>query len=434
MKVVCLYFDRPQPVQAIAEVFYRFTPQIAVRGESSAGSLGRAIFLEISKCDKLYDEHAFLKRTQLILKRLALNAQMSVAEDIPTALSQAVFKNVRKELLPIEAIRFYADPLAKNPEGDKKLIKAIETLRSLSLVTLGDFVHLSSREILARFGPLVLTAYLRIKCQYDLPWEKFAPSEVMGETFKFDPESPVDNLEPIYFRLMPMLEKIFLRLRGMGKRARQFKVILQQEHAHETEHRDYEVTIILQLPYISHKATFQIVKEKLEAQIRLKPFRHRISEVSVEVLEEVPYFMNQRDIFDQKREENAESFFQFVSRVATKLGERAVFYAQLRESYLPEKNWLRVPEFKESEPTENHVPERPMRLFRAPIPIRFIGKKVLLPEGPDEVVNFDNQETLLSDWWDSPIERVYFRIFTKTGLHYWVFKTKHGHFLHGIFD
>src|SRR5688572_17990096 len=114
MRVVCLYLHQEQNVLPLAEVFYRATPQIMVRGE-------RAIFMEVSKCAGLYSEASFLRRAKVTLARMQIRAQMAVADDIPTALSFAFFKMSNKNLLPIEALRFYADPMGDQPETSTQI-------------------------------------------------------------------------------------------------------------------------------------------------------------------------------------------------------------------------------------------------------------------------------------------------------------------------
>jgi hypothetical protein len=168
--------------------------------------------------------------------------------------------------------------------------------------------------------------------------------------------------------------------------------------------------------------------------LRVKPLSHRICEFSIVVTEEAPYTMKQKDIFDQKKEENDESFFQLVSRIATKIGNGSVFFAQTRESYMPEKNWRRVQELNTSHQTTDVLPERPLRLFEKPKSIRFIGDRVIFPDSTEEILSVRNKEVLLADWWESPLERIYYKLLTKSGKEFWIYKTSQGHFLHGVFD
>lgn len=427
MKVACLHFREPQDLQALGDVFYRATPQIIARGD-------RTLFLEISKSRHLYSEEKFVRRAKVTLARLGLAGRIGLAPDVPTALAFAVYGGLSVDRLPIEALSLYADPLLQAPETAKGVAHLISSLRALGFSTVGDFRQIPAAQLSSRFGSLGLLVCERVGGRMEVLWPAFVPTRKVEELHEFDLERPVDNLEPVFFVLRPLLERIFLRLRGTGRRARQFEVILKQEHPAAHSKQEYAVSVLLQLPYVSQKAIFQIAKERIEAQVRARPLEHRLVSVRATVLEEAPYFENQRDLFDQKKEENDESFYQLVSRLATKLGDGTVFFARTRESYLPEKNWKRVPEPADVENTESHVPPRPLRLLPAPLPVRMHGSRLVLPDGEEDVVSCDNVEILLSDWWEKIEEKTYFRVQTRSENRYWIYKSGEAFFLHGVFD
>ncbi len=426
MKVVCLYFSEDQNTHSIAEIFYRATPQIMLRGK-------RAIFLEIGKCRSLYSEESFLKRTLATLHKLGLRAAIGIAHDIPTALSFAVFSKKDIQVLPIEALKFYADPLGDQEELEKNLSKMILVLKDLGVLNLKDFLSLSRSEISSRFGSLGLMCSLRVQGLHEILWTPFVLSEVLSEKCEFDLESPVDHLEPIFFRLKMMIEKLNLRLRAKGKRLKKFDIILKQEHALSPLEQERVFQILLQLPYVSNKIIFQIAQERIEALVQKNPLRARITEFRVLVTEEVPYSMNQKDLFNQKYEEAQENFFHIISRISTKLGEGSVFFAKAEENYLPEKNWSRS-----SEPLEDKIqdflPERPLRLFHYAKPVQYLGRKILSQDFNEEVDYWSDKEVVFSDWWNNSLERIYYRVLTKTGRHLWMYRTARGDFLHGEFD
>jgi hypothetical protein len=426
MKVVCLYFQEAQDTHSIAEVFYRATPQIMLRGD-------RAIFLEIGKCRNLYSEDSFMKRTKITLEKLNLKASIGVAHDIPTALSFAVYGQQEVLQLPIEALKFYADPLGDQDEIVKNVSKMILVLKDLGLRSLKDFSRLSRSELSARFSSLGLMCSLRIQGLNEILWKPFVLSEVLFETCEFDLESPVDNLEPIFFRLKPMIEKLSLRLRSKGRRLKKFEIVLQQEHALRPQERLRIFEVLLQLPYVSHKIIFQIAKEKIEAMVQAQPLKARISEFKAVVIEDVVYTMNQKSLFNQKAEETQENFFHVVSRIATKLGEKAAFFAEPQESYLPERNWSRSSEPKQKK-IQDPLPERPLRVFHYAKPVQYMGRKIFSQDFSEEVDYWSDKEVVFSDWWNNSLERVYYRVFTKTGRHLWLYRTARGDFLHGEFD
>src|SRR5437868_7266573 len=254
MTVVCLEFEQPQNMQALAEIFYRATPQVMTRGD-------RFLFLQISKCLGLYSVNTFIKRTLVTLRKAGLRARIGVGDDVPTALSFAVMSQHNKMDLPIDTLKYYFDPLGEQMELTQKVHKMTELLKSLGVRTLKDFLKFSVREVSSRFSTMGLLAYYRVMGESPVQWRAFKPSEVITERHEFDLESPVDNLEPIYFKMKTMLDRMQLRLRGKGKRARQFDIILRQEHALSPADQDYKISICLQLPYVSQKVILQLAKE-----------------------------------------------------------------------------------------------------------------------------------------------------------------------------
>lgn len=429
MRVVCILLKKNTDAQSIAEIFYRATPQIIIKGND-------AIFLEISKCQSLYSEQTFLKRTLVTLKRISVHAKVSIADDIPTALALAVYPVGRKELLPIDALKYYFDPLDHFPDERLSILNAINVLKSLRVLYMNDFLKIPAYQISPRFGGSLLMAYQRAAGdEHPILWPPFQPRQNVAEKHEFDLAYPPRNLEPIYFVLRPLLEKIVLRLRGKGSRARQFKLILHQEYPTEKNLQDYELLVVLQLPFLSIKTIFQIIKEKMESAIQRKPLEHAVVSLSLIVVEEAPYIASQKDIFDQKKEENSESFFKLVSRIATKLGPDSVFFASLKENYLPERNWSRHPEKAVQDIYDSAVPERPLRLIKEPQHVQISNNTLFYNRLHFEILEWQNTEVLLSNWWDlSGGERIYHKLNTHTGDSFWIFKRKNQYYLHGIFE
>ena len=393
----------------------------------------QALFLEIGKCKGLYSEEAFVRRTYATLHKLGLKVKIGIAHDIPTALSFAVYGKSEKLALPIDALRFYANPLGDQEDLEKSMIKIILILKDLGMRCLRDFLNIPQAELSSRFGSLGQICFLRLQGLSEILWRPFVLSELVSERCEFDQESPVDNLEPIYFKLKTMLEKVSLRLKVKGKRLKSFEVILKQEHAMTPTECFRKFQVLLQLPYVSNKIIFQIAQEKIDAGVLQKPLKARISEFSVLVTEDVPYSMSQKDLFHQKKEETQENFFHLVSRLSTKLGEGAAFFAKPQESYLPEKNWVRSSEYAHAE-IRDQLPERPLRVFNYAKPVQYLGRKILSQDFNEEVLEWSDKEVVFSEWWDSPLERVYYRVLTKTGRELWMYRTSRGDFLHGEFD
>ncbi|MBL7543310.1 MAG: hypothetical protein JNL11_05810 [Bdellovibrionaceae bacterium] len=428
VKVVCICLPKHGDARSLAEIFYQATPQIQLRHNE-------AVFLEISKCQHLYSAATFLKRVQVTLNRIGLTARIGMAEDIPTALAMTLHPVAEKKFLPIDCLPCYCDPLGQYPEHTPLISKAIHVLRSLRIYTIKDFLDIPAGEITLRFGPSLLLAHQRLQGEHPLIWNIFEPRQIVQEDHEFDLTYPPRDLEPVYFILRPLLEKIFLRLRGKGRRMRQFKIILQQEYATQKTPQSYEVHIAIPLPFVSLKTIFQITKEKLDASVQKKPLEHAIVQLSLVVTEDGPYMTSQKDIFDQKKEETSESFFHLVSRLATKLGPESVFFAHLKESYLPEKNWLRATDKCHPDIQSTAVPERPLRLFKKPLPISIQSCHFSYNRKTYEIREWRHPEVLLSNWWEiAGGERIYTKLITHNGDQFWVFKNRDVYYLHGVFE
>lgn len=428
MSVICLRLEGSQDLLSLAEIFYRATPQITFREDGF-------LFLDISKCLRLYSVETFLKRCFVTLRKIDVVARVGVGKDASTALACALFGQSPKKNLPIDSLKYYVDPFHHHPETSSKVFQMVELLKSLGVRRLQDFVSIPPQELGARFGSLGLLARSRVQGESPVEWRNFTPCEVLKERHEFDLESPVAHLEPIYFKMKTLVDRMQLRLRSKGTRARQFDVILKQEHALASEEQEYKISVCLRIPSVSSKVILQVAKEKIDAQVRVQPLKARITEFSLVVTEEVPYSAAQKDLFDPRKEENEESFFRFVSRVATRLGSSAVFFAKMRESYLPEKNWQKLPELEEtSESLKDRVAERPLRLRPKPTPVHFWGKHLCWDDEVDEVESLENREVVFSEWWEHSLERVYYRLTTKKGRQLWIYRTASGDFLHGEFD
>jgi hypothetical protein len=106
-RVVCLFFSDSAVVESFAEACLELTPDVSVRK-------GEAVFLEISRCQRLFDEKMLIEKLRALAARLSCKPRMAVADDVPTALALARRAVARhggsKYDLPLEALRDYVAP------------------------------------------------------------------------------------------------------------------------------------------------------------------------------------------------------------------------------------------------------------------------------------------------------------------------------------
>jgi hypothetical protein len=80
------------------------------------------------------------------------------------------------------------------------------------------------------------------------------------------------------------------------------------------------------------------------------------------------------------------------------------------------------------------IPERSFRLFSQPLEVEYSHNHLLVDHHKEEIQDISHSEVIFSDWWENPLERIYYRLTTKSGRKLWLFKSAKGHFLHGVFD
>jgi nucleotidyltransferase/DNA polymerase involved in DNA repair len=139
MKVVCFYFEEKTDLKNIAEIFYRYTPQIAL-SES-------AIFLEIEQCSRLFSENEFLELAKAIFLRLEITVKVGIAPSIPLALASASLGTKRLEQIPLSFLKYFLAPFCSDEKQEALLTKVLWYLKKLGLQSVKDFLGIPPREL-----------------------------------------------------------------------------------------------------------------------------------------------------------------------------------------------------------------------------------------------------------------------------------------------
>ncbi len=429
MKVICLYFPdkmRDYKLKDLAEIFYRYTPQIAVHGEL-------ALFLEISKCERLYPLDSMVRIIKKIMRQVQLNPRMAWAEDPSTALSLCVYQKKIKEDLPLEALPFYLNPFVKDEVQGQHLEKMRASFARLGVHTLRDFLSLPVSSLSSRFGRLGLYLHEQVSRPQKV-WPFFVPEDKVIEKLSFQDDWHMGNLEVLTFYLKTLLDRVVLRLKGRGEEAKSIQVIFRQEKFSTIKNPDYSIDVSFSMPQLSTKAILALIKEKVEHALHHQPLQGIVESLSFEVKESIPLLTRQKDIFNPKKEEHEEAFGTLLARLSLKLGEKSVFQAQIKESHLPEKTWRRcLPQTQVVNPP-SYATERPLRMLQRPEKINACQGQIFIFNKSLQVESLSHREVILSEWWNGFEERIYFRAKTTTGEQLWLFQSRLGVFLHGYFD
>jgi hypothetical protein len=317
-------------------------------------------------------------------------------------------------------------PFGRDPVIEKNVIEIVGHLKKLGLRTVGAFEKLSSPHLMARFGALGWLLFKNVQEGATFVWPPFQPQEKVIESVEFDLEYPIESVEPILFFLKNLIEKIYLRLRVRGQRMKTLMLKMELEHPDADGAKVYEISITLANGILAAKTIFGIVKERLQQEVQQRPLPRRVTAFHLEVTDTTPYRLSQRDLFSPKKQEEEEEYTSLVTRLRVRLGAEAVFAAAPVQSFVPEYNWRKMSQQLPAALDDTDiVPERPLRVFKTPIRMNHVEM---------EEIDIFEKEVLLSEWWNEIPERVYFRATHRNGQELWLFRSKEGVFLHGIFD
>ncbi len=439
MKVACLWFDVDVPVSKLAELFWRFSPQIALRGN-------RAIFIEIGKCSRIYSEESFKIRSEILLKRNGYRAHLGIGTDITDSLLKALFKTKNINDLPLIALLELADPFDRDFVLRKSVQNLINSFQDLGIKTLGQFKRIPASELLSRFGIVGRHCHNRAQ-QLDLvTWPQWRPEETIQERKEFPFFEFYGELEPILFELKSQLDKIFARLFSRRKKLMKLQVQISCEKISIHPHNVRVLEFDFYTPQSSSKGTLRILKERLTREFEKRPILSPIEMIESKVLRTVATNEGQKNIFDNV-EEKMEEIYSIHNQLIELLGKENIYQAVLTEDRRPEKSWrkkydnphevvIRIPKIA------GVIPERTTFLCRYPIKIEVTAGYVHIKKKKYRILNWDNQvEIITGGWYEKPnvevkniFERYYYHVELEGHQKISVFETPaREYFLHGYY-
>ena len=449
MRIACLYLfggtsSNPAALQSLAESCYRFTPQIAIRGEEE-GSLDQAIFLEISASHRLFSEQLLSLKLATLAKRFGYLSRVTFGDSSGEAFALARNPNFfYGRDLPLEALVDYAFPFRVDSDAEMKVLELIGALKLLGLNNSGEFANLPPATLASRFGKEAVKLSACVRNEWEHAWPGFYPAVRVIE------KSPVENsenLEAIVFVLKGLVDRIVARLCGRSERVSvleiQFELVKWGGAQRDGKAIKRSFKLSLPLAQGSVNGLLPLIQEYLSQCIQREPLEAPVDVVQIEVLETVPARGSQRDFFS-KKEEHAEIWDALVARLSQKLGKERVFTAVPVKRYLPEKAFQ--PTLKKEKPeayAQPLWPTRPTRLLKSPEPLKRQGSLVLHPlTGRKwQITEAEGPERLSGEWWNSNYEgfnRDYYRLKTASGEELWVYLNRSApekvYYLHGYFD
>ncbi len=435
MRVFCIYFKDEKLEQqkqkaygqklekvfleSFAESCYSITPQLAV-GD-------RWIFLEVSKCQKIQSEKRIYLKLRILLKKWQVNAEISLADDMPTALCQILFSKKNKKDFPIRAIEIYFQPFSISQQF--KLIT--EKFQKLGLETFNDVFQIPKSTLVSRLGRSFAQALRHIEEADQLIWPQFVLKESITHSVMIDELSVVKDLEPLMFIVKSLLDPCFLRLKAQDLSLTHLQLKIEMEKYSFVEKPIREFIVEFPFPQNQTFSVLQILRTKLDFEFQQKPIESEIRFVEVFFLKTTQRSAGQTDLFC-KKEENLESLHSFISKMLETLGKENVFYVNFTESYLPEKNWEKT--LREPKGLKSPLAARPNRIFKRPVEVTIDHNRIFLGQKIYQILEKSRFEKIYCHWWENENERTYFDLITKEKIKFWIFEKDQKTYVHGFYD
>ncbi|MCI0572334.1 MAG: DNA polymerase Y family protein [Myxococcaceae bacterium] len=373
-------------------------------------------------------------------------ARVVVADEAFTARALARFGVRRAEVVPSgEGGRALAPLPLSALEGAET--GRLEALRALGLATLGEVAALPATAVVARGGAEALRAHRMARGEEP---SRFVPTplpEVLEEVLSLD--WPAESLEPVLFGLKTLVDRLCARLSGRRRAAVRLTLAFRLEPSGEAQ-----VALSLARPTAQAKLLLDLARHRLEGLTLERPvvgLRARMDEDCADPGQQL--VLGDGPAGDAALEV-------VLSRLATTLGEEALFAAGVEGVHRPEAavrpRAFRPPARPEgllaelggetaekTREVEAALAERPARLLPQPAPLEvalgvggeLAGARV---EGRwRRASGLAGPERLGGEWWrGGGFSRDYYRVHLEGLGLAWVYRDgRDGRFyLQGLFD
>jgi hypothetical protein len=409
-----LYFQSNLPLTSFSEACLSLTPKIFVHKDQE-------LFLDIEVTRKFFGGEANqLKAAEALCQSFEIPPQYVVTDRpewarplallpqiaLPPGKSQAYLAT-----LPIERLILCGDPGVVDEEI-KERERLVAFMRRVGMNLISDFTTLSPTAIGRRFGKMGMRLQEWVLGNREVCLPQLEIKEKIKEAI--DTEA-LGSLEALLFNLRQIFIRIEARLRGRNMLAKVFVFTFYPESGNQI---------------VKH---LNLAEPLREANALLKILRDFFSDVQwdsplqrleIDVADTIQFQGGQLSLFDTT-ENQFSDLAQSIHRWRHRFGEQAVGFADLQESYLPERSWKAAWPLPR-QPLPERIPRvRPPFIFSPPKPYSLTHNLRLIPS-----------ENLATEWWREGGNRRYFIAETPRGEKLWVYwdGKKQAWFLHGTFD
>lgn len=408
------YLQGTSPLTPLAEACLALTPKVSLPNPHK-------LYLEIAGTQKLFGgEAAMLFRAETVcafhqgpLRRVLTDrpewAQAFLRESdhfLPPDESQAALLR-----LSLDRLKFCGDPTAMEDET-KEREALIAFMKRVGMRSIGDFARLPISATIRRFGKLGASLQEWVTGKREWLPPPFIPEERIKEVI--DAEE-VTSLEGLLFFLRQTLVRVEPRLVGRNALATKLQLTFRLES------KETLVKVLsLSDPMYEAQPMLRLLMDFLNNFTWESP----LEQLELEITDTVPNTKGQLSLFD-KSENRLADIGQYVARLRARFGNQKVGFAELQQSYVPERSWQLVWPPKLTPAKLPSLAERPLFLYTPP-----------RPHPPPRSCQLTPTENLAAEWWEDAAFRKYYIAASPKGEKLWVFFDckQHQWFLHGTFD
>jgi protein ImuB len=333
-------------------------------------------------------------------------------------------------------------------------------LAGLGIADVGSLSRLPPETLAHRFGRLADALVRLARGEDPSPLAPHEPRRLPEEAIEL--EAPAESAEPLLFAAKRLADRVAARLAGRGLGATRLDLALRLDPRaiRPVSGRDeVRLEVPLARPSAAASRWLLVLRERVFA-LRLDA---PVAGVALAVGEAAPALPEQLALGD--RPEELRALETVLSRLAARLGDRALFAAEPRERHRPEAAYASRP-FTRREgrkgrkaktktfPLAPHLMHgtdaaspplaelvRPTRLLPAPLPLVALGEggrlaAVRCRGRIHRVLSLSRPERLAGEWWSEPFDRDYHRALLEDLGECWIYRDgSDGRlWLHGFFD
>jgi protein ImuB len=306
-----------------------------------------------------------------------------------------------------------------------------ESLGTLGIETLGDFLAVPVGELHSRFGERASALHDLFTEGLQLPIQPHAFDEPARISFQIEP--PDDDQHRLLFAIKGALHSLLHQVRARGEAIQSLRLSLHLERAPMHEEHVEPATPTLDLMLVLELIRLRLGEISLAGAVEEVELLANTVRASAEQVA-LPGHQPRRDMGAAHRA---------LARIRAAYGEHSVTRARVREAHLPEASFrwepiqhARVGEQNEAPPVSSMV----RRVFARPKPL-----PPRVPKKPEAGPSLTEDQAIehmygpyrvSGGWWKRLVERDYYYAETDHGDLLWLFydRPRKRWFLHGVLD